>query len=85
MSSVDIHSLAEDGKEEELAEEIRNRPHRVNEQNSVSLSIKNKHSYLLVINIDDIGYLLVIILYFQSRGIFNFSENFRFFQRFRFC
>jgi len=78
MSSVDILSLAIDGNEKELAEEIRNRPHRVNEQNAVSLSIKNKHSYLLVIKIDGIGCLFVIIPYFQSRGIFDFSGNSRF-------
>ena len=37
MSSANIHYLARDGKEKELAEEIRKQPHRVDEQDSVSL------------------------------------------------
>ena len=36
MSSVNIHKLAQDGNEKELAEEIRECPHRVDEQDSVS-------------------------------------------------
>ena len=37
MSSANIHNLARDGKEKELAEEIRKQPHRVDERDSVSL------------------------------------------------
>ena len=36
MSSANIHYLARDGKEKELAEEIRKQPHRVDERDSVS-------------------------------------------------
>ena len=41
MSSANIHHLARDGKEKELAEEIRKQPHRVDELDSLVVSLLN--------------------------------------------
>jgi hypothetical protein len=36
MSEIDIHDLARDGKEKEIEEELKQRPNRLNETDSVS-------------------------------------------------